>query len=141
MSLKENEIRIDSDIVMEEFIRDFRRAYYENHYLIMTMRKGKQRTLTQNGSLHLFCQMLSDQLNAAGLDMRKVMKPEAEIPWTMESVKENLWKNLQEAIIGKSSTTEADRVQYSQVHEVLGRHLAKTQGINIPDWPRKKEVA
>jgi len=85
--------------------------------------------------------MLADQLNHHGLDMRKVMKPEAEIPWTMESVKTNLWKSLQEAIIGKSSTTEADRVEYSQVHEVLGRHLAKTQGISIPEWPSKERAA
>ena len=132
---------INSDLALETHIRDLRKAYYDNRYLIITMRKGRQRTLTQNAALHMFCQMLADQLNASGLDMRKVMKPEAEIPWSMESVKQNLWKPLQEAIIGKASTTEADRVEYSHVYEVLGRHLAKTQGINIPDWPRKKDAA
>ena len=139
--MKPNEIRIDSEIALAEHIRDLRKQFYESHYLITTVRKGKQRTLTQNNSLHLFCEMLADQLNASGLDMRKVMKPEVEIPWTMGSVKENLWKPLQEAIIGKASTTEADRVEYSTVHEVLGRHLAKTQGIAIPEWPRRNQAA
>jgi hypothetical protein len=132
---------INSDLALETHIRDLRKAYYDNRYLIITMPKGRQRTLTQNAALHMFCQMLADQLNASGLDMRKVMKPEAEIPWSLESVKEIMWKPLQEAIIGKASTTEADRVEYSHVYEVLGRHLAKTQGINIPDWPRKENAA
>lgn len=136
-----DEIRIDSEIALAEHIRDLRKAFYESKYLIVKVRTGKQRTLTQNSALHLFCQMLSDQLNASGLDMRKVMKPEAEIPWDGNSVKERLWKPLQEAILGKLSTTEADRVEYTLVHEVLGRHLAKTQGINIPDWPKRKEAA
>ena len=51
-----------------------------------------QRTEKQNNSLHAYCQGLADELNSAGLDMRVVLKPEYEIPWTKESVKEHLWR-------------------------------------------------
>ena len=137
--MQQDEIKIDSELALAEHIRELRKAWYESHYLLVRVRTGKQRTLTQNSALHLFCDMLSDQLNACGLDMRKVMKPEVEIPWDGNSVKQKLWKPLQEAMIGKTSTTQADRIEYSLVHEVLGRHLAKTQGISIPEWPRKRE--
>jgi hypothetical protein len=134
-----DESRLDTEAALAEYIAQIRADWYEHKYLIASYRTGKQRTLTQNNALHLFCQMLADQLNASGLDMRKVMKPEVEIPWDMNSVKRCLWKPLQQAMLNKESTTEADRIEYSLVHEVLGRHLAKTQGINIPEWPKKKE--
>jgi hypothetical protein len=134
-----DESRLDTEAAMLEYVAQLRADWYAHRYLIASHRTGKQRTLTQNNALHLFCQMLADQLNASGLDMRKVMKPEVEIPWDMYSVKARLWKTLQKAMLNKESTTEADRIEYSLVHEVLGRHLAKTQGINIPEWPKKKE--
>jgi regulator of sigma D len=133
------EIKIDSELAYAEFMRDFRKLWLENHYLIVKIRKGKQRTLTQNNSLHLFCEMLADELNAGGFDMRKVMKPEVEIPWTMESVKQNLWKPIQEALIGKESTAEADRTEYTKVHELLSRHLGQKLGVQVPEWPKKKK--
>src|SRR6056297_3388663 len=73
----------------------------------VTIAQGKrQRTKKQNSALHKFFRLLGDTLNAAGLDMRKVLKPEVEIPWTDTTVKTNLWKPIQEAIYETSSTTE-----------------------------------
>ena len=40
--MKPNEIRIDSEIALAEHIRDLQKRFYESHYLITTMRKGKQ---------------------------------------------------------------------------------------------------
>jgi len=134
-----DEIRIDSEIALAEFIRDLRKEWHESHYLIVKMRKGKQRTLTQNSALHLWFQMLADELNAHGLDQRKVLKPGVEIPWDEASVKKNLWKPVQEAVIGKQSTAEADRNEYTAVYEVLAHHLATKLGITAPEWPKKTE--
>jgi hypothetical protein len=132
-----DETRIDSELALAEHIRDIRKRWYEERHLIVSVRTGKQRTLTQNRALHLFCTMLADTLNAAGLDMKKTLKPDAEIPWDCASVKERLWKPIQEAVIGKLSTTEADRIEYSKVHEILAHHLATKLGVQAPEWPRK----
>jgi hypothetical protein len=132
-----DETRIDSELALAEHIRDIRKRWYEERHLIVSVRSGKQRTLTQNRALHLFCTMLADALNAAGLDMKKTLKPDAEIPWDCASVKERLWKPIQEAVIGKLSTTEADRTEYSKVHEILAHHLATKLGVQAPEWPRK----
>ena len=136
-----DEIKIDSELALAEHIRDLRQAWHENHYLIVKVREGKQRTLTQNRALHLFLGMLADELNAGGFDMRHVLKQDVEIPWTKDSCKEFLWRSIQEAMLNKKSTTEADRFEYTQVHEVLSRHLGQKFGIQVPEWPKKKDVA
>jgi hypothetical protein len=133
-----DEIKIDSELALAEHIRDLRRQWYESRYLLVRVRSGKQRTLTQNRSLHLWLGMVADELNAHGLDMKRTLKQEVDIPWTAESAKEHLWKPVQEAAIGKASTTEADRVEYSIVRDILAAHMAKRFGLTLPPWPAKK---
>lgn len=94
--------------------------------------KDNKRTLRQNDSLHLFFQMLADELNGAGLDMRKTLKPEIEIPWTKENVKTYLWKPVQDIYLKKKSTTELTTDQVSEVWEILNRHLGEKFGIYVP---------
>jgi hypothetical protein len=133
-----DEIKIDSELALAEFIRDIRKQWHESKYLIVKVRTGQQRTLTQNRSLHLWLGMVADELNAHGLDMKRTLKQEVDIPWTAESAKEHLWKPVQEAAIGKASTTEADRVEYSIVRDILAAHMAKRFGLTLPPWPAKK---
>ena len=68
--------------------------------------KEKQRTDQQNRALHLYFTQLAKILNEAGLDMRKVLKPSINIPWTAKSIKENLWRPIMKIQLGKDSTTE-----------------------------------
>ena len=98
---------------------------------------GKQRSPTQNNSLHKFCELLAEKLNEAGLDMRVVLKPEVEIPWTKESIKKHLWSKVQQALTEKSSTRDATTVEYIQVYDVLIRHLGQKFGIYV-EWPSKE---
>lgn len=93
-----------------------------------------QRTIQQNKSLHLYCEMLAEALNEAGLDMRVVLKPEVDIPWTKESVKEHLYKPILKIMLDKDSTTEMDTVNPSEVYQVLDRHLAEKFGVSV-EWP------
>ena len=92
----------------------------------------KQRTLTQNNALHLYFDMLAEALNDAGLDMRKTLKHDIEIPWTRENVKNHLWRPIQKALTEKHSTTELDRIEPSQIYEVLNRHLADKFKVHVP---------
>ena len=69
--------------------------------------------------------------------MRKVLKPEVEIPWTKENVHKFMWKPVQELLFDINSTTELETKQVSEVYETLNRHTAK-RGVSIP-FPSKEE--
>lgn len=79
--------------------------------------------------------MLADELNQAGLDQRKVLKPSVSIPWTPEAAKEQLWRPIQEAMFSKRSTTELSKGEVGRVEEVLVRHLGERFGLQAPQWP------
>lgn len=100
----------------------------------------KQRTTQQNRALHLFCRMLADELNSAGLDMKIVLKPEVAISWTDKTVKEYLWKPLMNALFLKDSTKEMTRQEPTEVWEHLNRHLGEKFGIRIPDFPSQENT-
>ena len=91
----------------------------------------EQRTSQQNKALHLFCTQLAEALNDAGLDMRVVLKEEVEIPWTMETIKDFLWKGVQQAYLGKEHTAELTTKQVSEVHKILMRHLGEKFGVDL----------
>jgi hypothetical protein len=98
-----------------------------------------QRTSQQNRAMHKFYSMLADALNAAGLDMKKTLKPEIDIPWTERAVKDHLWRPIQDAMFDKESTTELDTAQVSAVYEVLSRHLGERFGLHVPFPTREEE--
>ena len=95
----------------------------------------KSRTLQQNKALHQAFTLLADSLNEAGLDCRVVMKPEAEIPWSPEMVKNLLYRPIMEVMTDKHSTTELDRIEPSQVWDVLMRHLGEKLGVQYIAFP------
>ena len=94
----------------------------------------KKLTRPQQNSLWLFFRNLAKALNDAGYDMKKTLKHDIEIPWTEQSVHDHLWVPIQVAMIGKSSTTEMNTVEPSEIYEVLNRHLGEKMGIFI-QWP------
>ena len=94
----------------------------------------------QQNALHLYCEDLADGLNAAGFDQRVVLKPGIEIPWSKESVKELLWKNVQMALIGKSSTADLAPGQVTEVYEALNKGIGVKFGVSAP-FPTKEDVA
>jgi len=99
------------------------------------MKTGKQRTLTQNAALHLFCTQLSEALNDAGFDFRTFIKEGYPVPFNENLVKEYLWRPIQKAITGKESTTKPERHEYGLIYDALNVKLAE-HGIYIP-WPCK----
>jgi len=129
-------LTINSQVTLEMAIELLREEYALNKYLIVSYETGKQRTPQQNKALHVYCRLVSEAFNTAGLDMRKVLKEDIEIPWNMELVKEFIWRPVQLAVIGEESTAEAHRGDYNAVFEVLSRHLADKFGISV-GWPQK----
>jgi hypothetical protein len=130
---------INSDFSLQQFNNFISEAYARDKYITIQWRTGKQRTQTQNNSLHLWLTRLANALNAAGLDMKKVLKPEIAIPWTKDTAKEMLWKPIQMAVCGEESTTDASKLDYEKVYDTLNRHLGMKFGITI-EWPSKDQM-
>ena len=91
----------------------------------------KQRTTQQNRALHLYFKLLAQELNDAGLDMRKTLKPEIDIPWTPNTIKEYIWRPVQLAQLRKQSTTELTSDEIDKVWETLNRHFGEKFGLYV----------
>jgi hypothetical protein len=95
-------------------------------------KKTGTRTSRQNRAMHLFFARLVKALNDAGLDMKKVLKPEIDIPWSQTAVKEFLWKPLQLVITDKESTKDLNTDEVTVIYDALNRHLSNKFGVSVP---------
>ena len=105
-----------------------------NH--IITDTKGIKALITnlQMRSIHLYFSILSDALNAAGLDMKAVMaklSKNAMIPWSASAVKERLWRPVIIDTYGKESTTELETEEVSGAYEALNLVTVEQLGIVV----------
>lgn len=87
------------------------------------------RTDQQNKALHVFFKQLSDQLNESGLDMKRVLMPEISIGWTPTTVKECLWRPIQQAYTGKKSTKDLETTEIDQIFAIINKHLGQEFGL------------
>lgn len=55
-------------------------------------------TTQQRKGCWVYMEKKSEQLNDAGLEMRKVLKPEYFIPWTKDSFHDHVWIPIQKAM-------------------------------------------
>lgn len=134
---KKQELTINSLSSLKQVILILCAAFAEKRFVRVSLSFGKTRTNRQNAALHLYCQMLADSLNDAGLDQRRTLRQDIDIPWTMEAVKEHLWRPVQVAVIDKESTAEPDSDEYAKVYDVLNRHLISRLGVSVP-WPQRE---
>lgn len=92
----------------------------------------QQRTALQNRSLHKYFRQLADVLNEHGLDQRKVLKETVDIPWTPQAIKEQIYRPIMKAQLGKTSTADQTTVEIDQVFDTITRHLGEKFGIHVP---------
>ena len=112
----------------------------------MSQEIAKQRSEQQNKSIHLGCSHIAQVLNEAGLDMRVVLKPDVQIPWSTTSVKDHLFRPIMKAMTSKDSTTELlkSEGEIDTIWETLMRHLMEKfhiEYINFPSYETDKELA
>ena len=88
----------------------------------------------------MWFQLLADELNSAGLDMRVVLKPSVSISWGKASAKEYLWRPFQFALLQKKSTRNLTTDEVSKVYDELNRHLGEKFGLHVP-FPSIDELA
>ena len=128
---------IKSEDSKKRFIEHIEELYAKHGHIAVQYSTAKPRTMAQNSALHLWLGQLAQKLNDAGLDMKKTLKPDVEIPWTVQSAKDHLWRPIQRVITGDESTKDPERSEYNKIYETISRHLAQSHGITAPEWPTK----
>lgn len=103
--------------------------------LIIDIRKEKgMRTLSQNDSIHLYCEWVAKELENKGITIQDVVKAirRAEIFPTMILIKEIVWRGIQKVVLGKESTTELTKNEVNEVYEPMSMFLSKNFQIDLP---------
>jgi hypothetical protein len=123
------------NLQLEEDRKAFRAAthmmVYEGKTVELSSVEDKKRTSAQNRALHLYFTQLAEALNNAGLDMRRTLRPDVDIPWNSETVKEHLWRPIQKAELQKESTTKLSTKDIDAVYDTLNRHLGEKFDISV----------
>ena len=99
------------------------------------------RTAQQSKSLHLYLTQVAHELSNQGQTLQGVVKkvPWAEITPTKASLKEVLWRPVQEIVCGKKSTTEITTKEIQEIYNNVSMFLAKNFAISIP-FPSVEET-
>lgn len=95
------------------------------------LHKSSNRSIQQNKAIHLYCELLGEAFNNSGLDMKAVLKPDVDIPWSKTTVKEYIWRPIMEAQLQKESTTDLDTDEVSKVWETINRHVSEKFCISV----------
>lgn len=93
------------------------------------------RTIQQNKALHKYFALLAEALNNGGYTVATTIK--TSVVWTPLSVKELIWRPLQEAVLKKKSTTELEKAEIDKVYDNVNFYTAEKLGISIP-FPSKE---
>lgn len=119
---------------------DLAEKYDKKDVILEIELEKEKRTLKQNDSLHLYYTHLAQELNNAGYTVKKVMEiKKVDIDWNEKLIKELLWRPIQEAITGKKSTTDLNKIsEIDIVYDHLNRLTGEIFHIHVP-FPKKKE--
>lgn len=92
------------------------------------------RSSAQNASLHKWCELVAEELNAAGYDIQMVLGETFGLRWDKDQVKNNLWRPVQRAMMHKESTTQMNKLEPTDIHLHLNTFLSDKFGVSVP-WP------
>lgn len=126
---------VNSQHTRDEFVAFAAELYDKHKYVTFTWDVAKQRTKRQNNALHLWLGQVANMLNDAGMDMKRTLKADYDIPWTMQTAKDHLWRPVQKLMIDKESTAEAETPDYDKVYRILSKHFSEKHGMTLPPWP------
>ena len=97
---------------------------------VVDIKNFDMRTLKQNAAMHKYFTLVAEALNDKQLTVKTITK--ADIEWNPTSVKEMLWRPIQEAVLHKKSTTELKRKEIDDVYDTINRALGEKFGIYVP---------
>ncbi len=127
------QLQFDNQKESQEYLR----TVEGKKLIVQIKRETGVRSDRQNNSLHLWLDLLARELNDAGYTVQKFLKQAIELNWTGSLCKELIWRPVQEAILGKRSTTQLAKVQdIDEVFDHLNRHLGERFQIHV-EWPHE----
>jgi len=129
---------INSEKKLYDHIEYLRTQFKEHGYLRTDTKTGKQRTNLQNASLHLYCEQIAGILKEKGITFKLFFKPGFEVPWTMDIVKDNIWRPVQIAVCREKSTTKPLTTEYPVIYDSINLKLSEFE-IHVP-WPSKESL-
>lgn len=97
----------------------------------LSEKQERQRTLTQNRSLHVWFAQSSQALRDGGYTLKQVLASIPEIEMTPVAMKE-IWRQIQIVMVGKESTRDLTTKELQEVWEVVNREILLKRGIAIP---------
>jgi len=99
------------------------------------------RSLPQNSSLHKYCELRAEQLEGAGIKKIDLLtKMKAEMPWSMEGVKEDIWKVFQSFKGFGNKTSKLKTNEVTQVFDLCTQFFGDIMGLPFIDFPNKEEL-
>ncbi len=102
----------------------------EGKDIVISVVKETKRTDRQNRALHKYFELVAEEMEEAGYDLRTVIK--APITPTPYLVKEQMWKPIQEKLTGKESTTELNVDEIDRVYKIMDEAMARSLKISVP---------
>lgn len=121
------------EATVKEAVQAILECPHNGNYTVLIKRRSKNRTYLQNNAMHLWCTQLATAMNDAGYFMRIVgFRPDFEIPWTMNSVKD-IVRRVGDAMYERASTKDLTTIEMQQVYLVVDQRFAELSGgISIP---------
>jgi len=122
-------LQIENDL---DNVQDAINSIIDTYGMVQVKQIHDQRSNQQNRALHKWCEMTAQELNEAGLDIKKTLSAEVDHPWTGALVKELMYKKVLKSYLQKDSTTELTKVEPSIITDILNRFLGEKWGLYIP---------
>ena len=97
---------------------------------------GNQRSLQQNNSGHKYWTDCANELEAQGITRKTIVQDlgDAEIPLTMEFLKEVVWGHFMVSMTGKQHTSDLTEPQWRMVEKSYTNHLVEKYKLQT-DYP------
>ena len=86
----------------------------------------------QMAALHVYFDLVSERLNEAGLEQKVVLRLLPNVPWNKTTVKEGIWRPIQEAQLMKISTRQLNTKDVDKVWDSVNRFLSENFHIHEP---------
>lgn len=100
-----------------------------------------KRTLPQNRSLHLWLEMLADELNASGQSLGDGKLVKLPVRYTKENLKEHVLRPYMNALYPEiDSTTELSTTQMQDLYRDLDQIIAERSGCHV-EWPSEESLS
>ena len=129
----------NSEHTLEKFIEHAKELQEEKGYVVFKWSFDKPRTPKQQAAIEVYCREVAEEFERRGITVQAVMEiSKRGIPWTQESIKEVIVKNVMEGMFGITSTTELNTKQWSQLYEALNEYVLSPLGVYVP-IPERKE--